>query len=269
MTKPKPKIKTCDFHRFIDEAGDMTFFGKGKIDILGTNGVSKSFILGMAHIKMPLREARKMVDDFCREIEQDKYFNQIPSVLKRINAGGFYLHAKDDPPELRYKFFMFLSKEISFSLQAIVGRKDASMFVRKHNSSEQEFYADLLSHLLKDKANYKKMVVNIAQRGSSTRLKNLENALTRAQERHAKKQGQSYSAEIKFNVQPYRQDPLLSIADYGLWAIQRVFEKGETRFYDAISSKLPVILDLYDFDNYSGYKNYYGPKNPLTKVNVL
>lgn len=64
-------------------------------------------------------------------------------------------------------------------------------------------------------------------------------------------------------------EPILAIVDYALWTVQRVFEKGETRFYDALQAKLPTIIDLYDTVNYGNYKNYYGPRNPLTKENKV
>lgn len=262
--------QTYKYHRFIDEAGDMTFFKKGKIPAeLGENGISKVFILGMVSIKQPLSEVRELIDTFCKEIESDPYFNKIPSVKKRIDAGGFYLHAKDDPPELRYKFITYLTENISFSAQMVAGRKSTTRFVYKHNGQEREFYADLLSHLLKDKGAYEKLVINIAERGSSTGNKNLEDALSQAHARHGKRRSTKYSADIKFNVQKYSSEPILAIADYTLWTVQRVFERGETRFYDAIQSKLPLILDLYDTSKYVGYKNYYGPKNPLTEDNKV
>lgn len=264
--KPKPQ----SYHRFIDEAGDMTFFGKGKIDLLGTEGVSKAFMLGMVHIKHPLAEVRTKVNDFTEKVCQDPFFNEIASIKKRLENGSMYLHANDDPPELRYKFFEVLKNEINFSLQIVVGRKDTHRFINKHNSQEREFYADLLSHLLKDKASYEKLVLNIADRGSATRINNLETALQKAQDRYLKKRPDGkYKAEIKFNVQPYNKEPLLVIADYGLWAVQRVFEKGETRFYEAIKDKIPLVIDLYDADNFQNWGNYYSPTKPLTKRNKL
>lgn len=262
--------RTNTYHRFIDEAGDMTFFKKGKLPAeLGTNGISKTFILGMAHIKQPLDETRELIRIFSQKIEEDPYFNTIPSVKKRIDAGGFYLHAKDDPPELRYKFISYLEENISFSVQMVVGRKEMTRFVNKHHRQEREFYADLLSHLLKDKGGYEKLVINIAERGSSTGNNNLEDALSQAHMRHSKRRGTSYDADIKFNVQKYSSEPILAIVDYALWTVQRVFEKGETRFYDALQAKLPTIIDLYDTVNYGNYKNYYGPRNPLTKENKV
>ena len=266
----KSDLKPYIYHRFIDEAGDMTFFLKRKAPApLGSNGISRTFILGMAYIKQDLNQVREHISLFCKEIERDPYFNEIPSIEKRIDKGNFYLHAKDDPPELRYKFLMFLLENVDFSVQMVVGRKRLTRFRNKHNSQEREFYADLLSHLLKDKGNYEKLVINIAERGSSTKNNNLESALSQAHERHAKTRQYEYKADIKFNVQRYSSEPILAITDYILWTVQRVFEKGETRFYDVVKDRIPLILDLYDTTKYESYRNYYGPKNPLTKQNKV
>ena len=40
---------THTYHRFLDEAGDTTFYGKGNTPILGKEGVSQYFILGQTH----------------------------------------------------------------------------------------------------------------------------------------------------------------------------------------------------------------------------
>ena len=40
-------------HRFLDEAGDTTFFGKGRVPILGQDGVSQCFSLGMVKFAAP------------------------------------------------------------------------------------------------------------------------------------------------------------------------------------------------------------------------
>jgi hypothetical protein len=67
-----------------------------------------------------------------------------------------------------------------------------------------------------------------------------------------------------FNVAYPTQEPLLNVADYFCWAIQRVFEKGETRYYNYLKDKISLVIDVYDNDNYEKYSNYYTPKNPLT-----
>ena len=114
------------------------------------------------------------------------------------------------------------------------------------------------------------IVLNIAERGSSTREKVLFNALEIARERAQKNFGVAVKANIVFNVQTPITEPLLNVADYLCWSVQRVFEKGETRHYDYLKDKIRLIIDLYDTDNYSNWGNYYDPKkNPLTAKNKI
>ena len=139
------------FHRFLDEAGDTTFYGKGKIPIIGkVEGVSLCFILGMVKFKEPLKEMREKIITLQNEVERDSYYNEVPSILKKKQKTGFYFHATDDIPEVREKFYKFL-RSIDFSFEAVTGRKIYDIFTKKHNSKEEEFYGDMLSHLLKNK----------------------------------------------------------------------------------------------------------------------
>lgn len=258
------------YHRFLDEAGDTTFYGKGKVNIVGTPGVSKSFILGMVKFKEPLEVIRDKVLYFQENIKTDAYYLEVPSIQKRIKKAGFYFHATDDPPEVR-KTFYELIKNINCSFEAVVGRKFSMLYEKKHNGNESEFYADLLSHLLKNKlGSKKKLVLNIAARGKSTKNKNLQLALNKATKRFRyNKMEKEITANVVFNVQSQTNEPLLNIADYFCWAIQRVFERGEMRYYNFLKDKISLVIDLYDSAKYDNWKNYYSPKNVLTAQNKI
>ena len=171
-------------HRFLDEAGDSTFYGKGKRNIIGTNGVSNCFILGMVKFKQPLEPIRGKVRELQQLIVNDPYFN-VPSVRKKKDAGGYYFYATDDLPEIRKIFFDYI-KSLDCSFEAVVGRKSIELYETKHKGVEQYFYADLLSHLLKNKLQLnEQLVLHIAQRGKSTKNNNLNLALEKAKERLA------------------------------------------------------------------------------------
>ena len=264
-TPPLEKV-----HRFLDEAGDTTFFGKGRVPILGQKGVSLCFGLGMVKFATPVEEVRNQVEKLCRVVETDKYLNRIPSVVKRVQSGGFFFHAKDDPAEVRERLFKWIYKT-DCSLEMVVGRKIPALFARKHNNKDSEFYADLLSHLLKNKLKLgQRQVINIAERGKTTRNHVLELAMTKARERFAKKQDAAeISSEVVFNVQNPRTEPLLCVPDYLAWAVQRVFERGEMRHYDFLRERISLVVDLYDAEKYEGSRNYYTPKRPLTAENKL
>ena len=267
--KPRPRdvVKT---HRFLDEAGDTTFFGKGKTLIIGTEGVSLAFYLGMVKFNSELDPIRKQVTELQQSVVVDPYLNCIPSIKKKIDRGGYYFHATDDPPEVRERFLKFI-KSLDCSVEVMVARKIPSLFAKKHNNQESEFYADVLSHILKNKLRMgQKVILNIAERGMSTRNSNLELALHKATERFRKTQSDSsIDSEVVFNVQNHRTEPLLNVADYLCWVVQRVFERGEMRFCNFVKEKIKVVIDLYDSSKYLKSQNYYKVGNPLSAKNKL
>lgn len=263
-------LETFEYHRFLDEAGDTTFYGKGKTHIIGKEGVSKCFILGMLKVKEPLNSVREKIIDLQNHISSDSYFKGIPSIEKKIKNGGYFLHAKDDVPEVR-KMGYDLIKSLDCSFEAIVARKIYSVYENFHHGNEAEFYADLLSHILKNKfKKYEKLVLNIAERSKCTTHTNLELGLKRSFIRFEKKHNkEDRKCSVVFNVQKPTREPLLNLADYFCWALQRLFERGEMRFYEYISDQVAMVNDLYDEANYSKGKNIYNRRTKLTVKNHL
>ena len=92
-------------HRYLDEAGDTTFYGKGKIPLLGTFGVSSNFLLGMLTLNEPVQLIRQKIIELQNDIITDPYFNNVPSIHKKKSTFGYFLHAKDDIPEVRKLVF--------------------------------------------------------------------------------------------------------------------------------------------------------------------
>jgi hypothetical protein len=266
----EPSAQVSISHRFLDEAGDTTLYGKGRVPIVGQPGVSLSFAIAMIKFNSDLNKIRKGVRALQDEVTADKYLLGIASVAKKAAAGGFYFHATDDPPEVRERFFKFI-ESLDCTCEVMVARKLPSMFALKHHHQEAEFYADVLSHLLKNKLKLgQKIVLNIAQRGASTRNANLQLALMKAVERFEKKFSvDEISSLVVFNVQNHRSEPLLNVADYLCWSVQRVFERGETRYYDFVGDKIRLVVDLYDTAKYRGSLNYYRGSHRLTAANKL
>lgn len=112
--------------------------------------------------------------------------------------------------------------------------------------------------------------MNVAELGKTTRNQVLELALNKAIDRFSKKQDRdAISSEVVFNVQTPRTEPLLCVPDYLGWAVQRVFEKGDTRYYDFIRERISLVVDLYDSSKYQGSHHYYTQRNPLTSANKI
>lgn len=268
----KKKLLHKEYHRFLDESGDTTFYGKGRRIIVGENGVSKCFILGMVKFKTKLEPIREQIVQMQKEVVTDEFYKDIPSIRKKAEKTGYFFHAKDDIPEVREKFLRYI-KTLNCSFEAIVARKLPDIYESKHKGNETLFYADMLSHLLKNKlTNHEKMVLNIASRGKSTKNHNLELALSKAQERFAKAHPEKeQKTKVVFNVMEQTTEPLLNVTDYFCWAIQNVFEKGYLRYYNFLKDKISTVIDVYDFESYgkSGWPNYYGKNNPLTSKNEI
>jgi hypothetical protein len=267
VAKPKP---LTTYHRFLDETGDTTFFGKGRKLIIGRGGVSLSFGLGIVRIDRPLEEVRQEVRALQKQVETDPLLNTIPSVQKRIESGGFYFHACKDMPDVRSVLLHYL-RDLPCEAEMVVARKIPALFEKQHHAREEEFYADLLAHLVKNRLKRPgTLVLNVSERGSTTREKVLSNALQLATERAGKRWGaDQLHTRAVFNVQNPRTEPLLTVSDYLCWAVQRVFEQGDIRHYNYLADKIRLVVDLYDRDNYEGYRNYYDKKNPLTAKNRL
>ena len=115
-----------------------------------------------------------------------------------------------------------------------------------------------------------RLVLNVAERGTTTRNQTLELALSKARERFTKRRdARDIRLEVVFNVQNPRTEPLLCVPDYLAWSVQRVFERGETRHFDFLRERVSVVIDLYDEASHEGGRNYYTPENPLTAKNRL
>ena len=234
------------YHHFLDEAGDTTFFGEGKICILGSEGVSNYFILGKVQFNSKLEVIRKQIIALENEIQTNAYY-WVGSVKKKIaQAGKFYFHATDDIPEVR-KLFFDLIKSIDCGFEAVVAKKDVSKFTQSYKESDKEFYAHLLSHLLHKKLEDDscKHIFIVSQRGNTTRLANLENGLRKAIEILKTENPKAVQkSEVIFDVMNQKHEPLLNLADYICWAVQRKYEKGEERFFNYISEKIISVIDI-------------------------
>jgi hypothetical protein len=168
--------------------------------------------------------------------------------------------------------FLHYLRDLPCEAEIVVARKIPPLFIRKHHGKEDEFYGDILSHLIKNRLKKEqKIVLNVAQRGSSTRSKVLDEALEKAVGRAGKKWSTGeMRSKVVFNVQTPLTEPLLCVADYLNWAVQRVFEKGEMRFYDYLREKIRLVVDLYDSSGYATHSNYYDHKrHPLTSANKI
>lgn len=244
---------------FIDESGDPEFYGKRKKLLIGQNGYQPLFIIGMVTTKKR-KYLRSKIIEFKNDILNDPLYNTIDS-LKRKGV-KWLPHAKDDHVDVKAKFFDFLRNLDGFKIYIVLCRKDLGVFNKKHNNSSTEFYFDALHHLLKNRIFKENEVYKLylAHRKKTT-LPKFEIAIQDAIDQQ-KKPSKEYS--YNFDIVKSMEYPELSIVDYMLWALQRYIINGEERYFNALKDKYTSIIDLYDFKNFNGRKNYYWKRNQFS-----
>ena len=260
---PTKKINKTDYF-FVDEAGDPTFFNRFGKNIVGTEGCSKILLLGFIKTDDP-DILRKEILKLQSEVVNDPYYSGVPSLQKT----KICFHAKDDIPEIREKVYRIITS-LNFKTEFFVARKLDKVFLDRHKGKENLFYDDLITKLFENKLHKAdKSVIYFATRGNKTRQKPLEDAIEKATLTFEKKWGIKVDGQIKVLPQSPVGEPCLQIVDYMNWAVQRVFTKGEQRFYKLVEDKISFLVDIYDFDKYP--KNYYNRKNPfdITKISPL
>ena len=115
-----------------------------------------------------------------------------------------------------------------------------------------------------------RLVLNIAELGNSTNVHTLNIALTKANNRFALSNPTDKPiTKVQFNIKKFKDEPLLSVVDYFCWTVQRVFEQGETRFYDYVSDKITSVVDLYNKKSGTNAVLVFDTVNPLTEENQI
>lgn len=164
---------------FVDEAGDPTLFGaRGKV-LVGTEGCSRHFMLGVLH-----------VDD--------------------VQA---------------------LSAELQTLRQSLL----ADPYFKR---------------------------VCFARRGSSDRSQALCAALEKAGSRFAHKWNRPMSSNIQVRESSPIADTALQATDYFLWALQRYFERQESRYLELVWPQV-ALVHAVDQTHRAPYGEYYTKKKPL------
>src|SRR5436853_4727944 len=92
---------------FIDEAGDPTLFGsKGNV-LVGSEGCSRFFILGILDANDPIALGYDLTS-LRAQLLADPYFRDVASMQPANEKTALCFHAKDDLPEVRREVFKLL-----------------------------------------------------------------------------------------------------------------------------------------------------------------
>jgi len=254
---------------FVDEAGDPTLFGsRGKV-LVGTEGCSRHFMLGVLHVtdapalSLELQTLRST-------LLVDPYFKRVPSMQPEQRKTALAFHAKDDVPEVRREVFRVLSRH-PLRFFAVVRDKQAVLhYVQQRNAFDDayrynpnELYDSLVSRLFKDRLHLSPEVrVCFARRGSSDRSLALAAALEKARTRFTVKWQRPVSSAIQVREASPTAEAALQATDYFLWALQRHFERGESRYLELLWPQV-ALVHAVDQTAQTAYGVYYTQKKPL------
>lgn len=260
-------------HYFVDEAGDLTLFNhKGRV-IIGNEGCSKFFILGFVEIPDPVTVDQELTK-LRNQLLADPYFRRVPSMLPENAKTAFFFHAKDDPAEIRWQVFSLLRRHPELRFHAVVRDKHGVLaYVRQSNLQDPAYryhpndqydylVRQLFRHVLHQREKYQ---IVFAKRGQSDRTTALQHALQTAQQQFNEHSGIAVTSTILVQPSIPQFAPGLQVADYFLWAVQRLYEKADDRYVEYLQNSIRYVHDLDDVtEQRTGTR--YTQKKPLTKA---
>jgi hypothetical protein len=232
MPQPPPSIR----HFFVDEAGDLTLFDRRGRVLVGEPGNSYTFMVGLCELPDPM-VAHEALEALRAELISDPYFRGVPSMQRATRKTALAFHAKDDLPEVRREVFRLLPSFNPSIVVALRRKHELAEFARRRQQvsgrkvTPDLIYDELVERVCKDrlhKAEEHRIV--FARRGKADR-----NASDHAG---------------------------LQVADYLMWGLQRMIERREDRYFNALAPHYRLVMDLDDRRN-KAYGEWYNDSNPL------
>lgn len=237
-------------HYFVDEAGDPVLFGRGGKVLVGTKGCSHYFMLGVAKVANPAGLAAEL-DQLRADLLADPYFKDVPSMQRNAGKTAVAFHAKDDLPEVRREVFKLLGRS-DVEVHIGIRRKQCLVeLARKRRTGDPEFrmhpndiydglVAKLFAHLL-HKGDENRIL--FARRGKTDRVRALGEAIGTARERFQKRSRKVCDQPTDVRSACPSEHPCLQVIDYYLWALQRMLERNEDRFFELVRPAFAAICD--------------------------
>jgi hypothetical protein len=266
MSAEQPAVK----HYFVDEAGDPVLFdSKGRV-LMGTEGCSRYFAVGLLDVVEPAALAADLAK-LRAQLLADPYFKDVPSMQPSEKKTALYFHAKDDLPEARREVFKLLQRH-AMRFSAVVRDKQAVLdYVRTRNQRDanyryrpDELYDHAVRRLFKERLHkHEGYKICFAIRGNSHRTAAFRQALETARDRFARQRGLAVTGQLEVKAAYPSAEPVLQAVDYFLWALQRVFERREDRFLELLWPQCSLIVDADDTRE-AEYGAYYTRQKPLT-----
>jgi Protein of unknown function (DUF3800) len=253
---------------FVDEAGDTTLFGRhGKL-LVGTEVVSRFFIVGRLEV-MDLPALEADVAAVRQQLMADPLLQAVPSMQANAGKTALFFHAKDDVPEVRHAVFsLLLRHELHFTavvkdklaLLTAVQRNMAADAAYRYKPDGHEVYDQLTDALFARFGQFgAQRHITFAVRGAKPRTHALQQLLDKIDADFIRDFGFAPHGQTKIHSGYPAQSAGLQACDYLLWALQRFYERGEERYLKAMWPKFGRVIDLESGE--------FHEKHPLTLEN--
>jgi len=264
--------RTC--HYFVDEAGDGILFNKGKQTVVGREGCSKRFILGALEVAGPGRLDAEL-NSLRAGLLADPYLAKIPSMQPEQRKTAVAFHAKDDCVEVRREVYRFLLEHEMRFFAVVRDKRTIVAKVREHNKKRpgyryhpNQLYDRCVSRLFRDRLHKEDAyAIQFSRRGNRSRTDALRHAIEHARGNLRVKWGIAATAPIEIIPAKPEQAGGLQAVDYFLWALQRLYERGEDRYWEYVVSKVSLVHDVDDTRE-NAYGMYYTKQSPLKGDNL-
>lgn len=252
---------------FVDEAGDTTLFNARGVQVVGKEGVSLTFMVGVADLPDPTKAAA-LLEDLRRSLLADPYFKNVPSMQLDARKTAESFHAKNDLPEVRREVFRLLPAlgakvQVAIRRKVDLAKECKAIAAIGGRYRPSDVYDDLVKRLFKNLLHRgEHHEVCFARRGKSDRQEALQSALDRARQNFSKtwKFESDLPCAIRSSV-PSR-DAGLQVIDYYLWALQRLLERREDRFFESVADQFALIMDLDD-KRTQAYGRWYSTRDKI------
>lgn len=211
---------------FVDEAGNFDFSLK--------TDASKYFILVSVHLQS------------C-DIERDLLELRRTLVWQGIDLTSAF-HATEDRQEVRDKVFDVIN-QYDFRIDATILEKRKTIPSRQSQESMYDLAWYLhMKHVIPQTCSRSEEVMIVAASiGTKKKQQQIGTAIRKTSERLLQQK------TMKLAHWSADSDPCLQVADYCCWAIQRKWERNDTRSYDLVKTKIHTEKDIFS----NGDKHYY------------
>lgn len=252
-------------HYFVDEAGDSNIFNARGRAIIGEEGVSRYFIVGMLQVEAP-RALSQALETLRHKLLNDPYLADVPSMQLEKRKTALAFHAKDDIPEVRREVFQLLRDFEGLRFYAVVRKKEHVLdYIRSRQAQDStyryhtnELYDYLVRQLFKDRlGKADEYHITFAKRGSKDRTQALKNAIDDSIQRSKAK----ITAHNRISIETNDSNSVgcLQAVDYYLWALQRCAERSEDRYLKYLWQDCSLIVTIQRNNRWGFYSRKDAP----------